>query len=100
MLGKTCGVRMFKGPCECSLGCADCRIGCFAPARHRNPFYGTDFHSEFCWWRGGYNYAEFLCAEHYDMVAAKEWEEAFRGEEGYEEGYEEDPEYTRILETL
>ena len=98
LIGKTCGVRMFKGPCGCGFGCEDCQIGCFAPARYRNPFFNTDFSNDTCWWRGGYNYAEFLCGEHYDdMVAdAKEYEEAFRDEDGYEE----DPEYTRILETL
>ena len=100
MIGKTCGVRMFKGPCrrECGFGCPDCQIGCFRPARYRNPFFGTDFHNEVAWWRGGYNYAEYLCVECYEsMVAdAKEWEDAFRDEEGYEE----DLEYTKILETL
>jgi hypothetical protein len=91
---------MFRGPCrrECGFGCPDCQIGCFRPARYRNPFFGTDFHNEVCWWRGGYNYAEYLCVECYEsMVAdAKEWEDVFRGEEGYEE----DLEYTRILEGL
>lgn len=101
MIGKTCGVRMYKGPCpngSCKWGCDDCRIGCFRPARYRNPFYGTDLGDEHHWWRGGYNYAEYLCAECYDsMVAdAKEWESVF----SEEEGYVEDPEYTRILETL
>lgn len=98
LIGQTCGVRVFNGPCGCGHGCERCQIGCFAPARYRNPFYGTDFATEDCWWRGGYNYAEFLCDEHYDdMVAdAKNWEKAF----SEEDGYEEDLEYTRILETL
>jgi hypothetical protein len=98
MIGKTCGVRVYKGPCGCGHGCDDCRIGCFAPARYRNPFYNTDFGDEHHWWRGGYNYAEFLCAEHYDDMAeeAKAWEDALQ----VEEGYEENPEYTKILETL
>src|ERR1700675_4051485 len=100
MIGKTCGVRMFKGPSrrECVSGTPGCQIGCFRPARDRNPFFGTDFYNEVAWWRGGYNYAEYLCVECYEsMVAdAKEWEDAFRDEEGYEE----DLEYTKILETL
>ena len=101
MIGKTCEVRMFRGPCprECKFGCERCQIGCFRPAAYRNPFYNTDFGDEVCWWRGGYNYAEYLCAQCYDeMVAdAREWERAFREQD---EDFVEDPEYTRILETL
>ena len=99
MVGKTCGVRVFKGPCGCKWGCDDCRVGCFNPARHRNPFFKKDFWDEDYWWRGGYCYAEYLCAECYDrMVAeAKEYEEFYSEND---ENYEENPEYTEILRSL
>ena len=103
LLGKTCGVRIyeaqnFKG-CGCDHGCEDCRIGCFNPAAYRNPFFGLDFHSDQdCWWRGGYNYSEYLCAKCYDSIVyhAKSWEEIHSGNKGYVE----DPEYTKLLESL
>ena len=98
LLGKTCGVRMYKGPCVCKMGCDRCQIGCFRPARYRNPFYNTDFSTDIHWWRGGYNYAEFLCDECYDGMIedAKAWEETMAGEPGYEEN----PEYQEILDNL
>lgn len=88
---------MYK-PCGCGYGCERCQVGCFRQARYRNPFYGTDFGDEVHWWRSGYNYAEYLCVRCYESMAAdvKEWEEAF----SREDGYEEDLEYTRILEAL
>jgi len=100
MLGKTCGVRMYKGPCDCKIACERCRIGCYRPARHKNPFFGKHFGDvDRHWWRcGTYSYAEYLCAECYDLMVSdlKEEEEAFREDEGFEE----DPEFTKILETL
>src|ERR1700688_2665639 len=103
MIGKTCDVRMYKGPCDCKVACERCRVGCNNPARHKNPFFGKDFSGEDRgdgpdrWWRGGYSYAEYLCAECYDHLVseAREFEEMYR-----EHGGAEDPEYTKILETL
>jgi hypothetical protein len=93
---------MYRGSCDrCGqAGCDNCRIGCWNLARHRNPFFGKDFGGEEGlkrWWRGGYNYAEWLCAECYDRIVseAKEFEEMYR-----ESGVDEDPEYTKLLETL
>jgi hypothetical protein len=99
--GKTCGVRIY-GPRSlhdcCEHGCEKCQIGCFEPAAYRNPFFGTDFCNEEYWWRGWYSDAEFLCVECYeDMVSeAKVWEDMH----AEAPGYKEDPEYTKILETL
>jgi len=89
---------MYKGPCDCEVSCNRCRIGCFKPARHKNPFFGKEFYSDKCWWRACYSYAEDLCAECYDHMVDEVvgMEEAFSGEDGYEE----DPEFTRILKTL
>ena len=73
------------------------KIGCFNPARWLNPFYdpeGTRFRSV---WdddsdvslpiTGGYNYAQWLCTEHYDevIVMAKEDEEIDRVRRGIDE---------------
>jgi hypothetical protein len=61
-----CDVQIFKGPCDCSVSCEKCRIGCFKLAKFRNPSYDP----------GGlvkgtiYNYAEFVCADHYDEAVA------------------------------
>src|ERR1700675_3823046 len=100
MLGKTCEVRMYKGRCprDCDHGCGHCQIGCNNPARHKNPFFDKEFGSEDYWWRGMYSYAEWLCAECYDQMVshAKEFEEIHRDGGNYKE----DPEYTKILETL
>jgi hypothetical protein len=99
MLGRTCEVRMYRGPCgrDCDHGCAHCQVGCFNPARFRNPFFGKDFGGEEYWWRGGYGYAEWLCAGCYDHAVgeAKEFEEMY-----LISGVEEDPEYTKLLESL
>jgi hypothetical protein len=72
------------------------RIGCFNPARWLNPFYdpdGTKFRSV---WddnpdlslpvTGGYNYAQWLCTDHYDevMSGVKEDEELDRLRRGIE----------------
>src|SRR5574337_106633 len=65
-LMETCGVRSYRAARDCQNGhgslvhdCEECRIGCFEPGRFKNPFYpdGPMF-----------NYAEYLCAEHYDEV--------------------------------
>lgn len=107
-MDKTCGVRIFKGAClhcgtgtyNISRGCDHCRIGCFNPARMRNPFFGIERDwSEDYWWRGMYSHVEWMCAEHYDEMIA----EMRDMEEMYAKawtGYEEDPEFTRILEKL
>ena len=96
MLGKTCEVRMYRGPCDCKNACERCRIGCHRPARHKNPFFGKDY-GEDRWFRGCFNYAEYLCAECYDQMVSdlRRFEEMYR-----ESGVAEDPEYTKILETL
>lgn len=104
---RTCGVRIWKGDgnsaCQlagdCVSGCTyGCRIGCFNPARFRNPFYGKESHDDTYWWRGMYNYVEWLCAECYDDMIrdAREWETVFQDHEDYEE----DPAFTAILDTL
>jgi hypothetical protein len=103
MIGKTCGVRIYgpriKFHC-CEHGCENCRIGCFAPARYRNPFFGKEFWDERYWWRGMYSGIEYLCAEHYDEMVSelKEEEDLRRRWQGDE--FEENPEFTKILETL
>jgi hypothetical protein len=73
---RTCGVRIYK----CGPGCRPhsptgdtgekCRIGCFKPARFLNPNFGVDSDDDVFdhWWKYEYNYAEYLCAEHYDEV--------------------------------
>ena len=101
-MDKTCGVRVMKGVCpvkeqRCG-GCDDCIIGCFNPARMRNPFFGTDFANPISyWWRGMYSDIEWLCAEHYDGMIAemREMEEMYA--RAWTE-YEEDEEFTRMLE--
>lgn len=104
LLGKTCEVRIY-GPrvfhhC-CEHGCDECQVGCFNPAAYRNPFFGKSFLDENhnYWWRCGYGYAEFLCAKCYDdMVSMNKDTEAFYRDN--DKNYVEDPEYTKILETL
>lgn len=62
-----CGVRCYRAAVNCERADhpehlerrEDCRIGCFNPARFRNPEYPDG---------GYYNYTEWLCAEHYDHV--------------------------------
>ena len=101
MLDKTCGVRMFKGPCDCEISCNRCRIGCFRPARYKNPFFdkvysGNRYSNN--QWRVCYSYAEYLCAECYDIMVSR-----LRVEEDTlreEDDYEENPEFTAILKTL
>lgn len=97
-MSRTCQVRMYKGPCDCKVSCSKCQIGCYNPARHRNPFFGKEFADDKYWWRGCYGYAEFLCAACYDHMveSTREWEEVY----SEEEGYVEDPEFTKLLETL
>lgn len=83
-----------------SRGCDHCRIGCFNDARMRNLFFGKEFGAdENYWWRGMYSHCEWLCAEHYDDMVdtSKEMEEMYR--EAWTE-YEEDPEFTKILENM
>lgn len=107
---QTCGVLIY-GPraeydcCEhgdfAVIGCDRCRIGCFNPARHRNPFFGREFafDPERYWWRSMYSYTEWLCAQCYDdmLSSIRESEDAYRV---YDPDYEEDPEYTKLLESL
>jgi len=102
---KTCGVRIFqsrvKKPCDCEMGCEACRIGCNNPARHKNPFFGKRFNFDYdvYWWRGYYTYTEDLCADCYDRMI----EDIKETEDSYREGdpnYKEDPEFTKLLETL
>jgi hypothetical protein len=100
MFGKTCDVRIYQGPCDCNVACERCCIGCNRPARHKNPFFGVNFNLgrswvEGCvWWQTKYSYAEYLCAEHYDEMAS-----FFKSMES-DPNCVEDPEYTKILETL
>jgi hypothetical protein len=49
------------------------RVGCNNPARFENPFYGMTAAN---WCERPFNYARWLCAEHYDeaLWRAKEWE--------------------------
>jgi len=98
---------MFKGSCDycgtgehgLSRGCDHCRIGCFNPARMRNPFFGTKFgFDEHFWWRGMYCGVEWLCADCYDDMVSemREMEDIYREHQGKD--FKEDPEFTRILE--
>jgi hypothetical protein len=67
-----CEVREFRSSPNCSR-CTDkavwdhecplCRIGCFAVAMFENPCYDPSGQG-----KGIYNYAMWLCAEHYDEV--------------------------------
>jgi hypothetical protein len=58
----------------------------------------STFATEDFWWRGWCDYAEWLCAQCYDDMVAnmKSFEEEYREEEWYEE----DTEYTKLLESL
>jgi len=89
-MAHACEVRIYRATrgCRGNRGaevvhaCDKCRIGCFKPARWRNPFFGKDYPDEAHWWRNPYSYAEWLCAEHYDgaMETLKEYEDIY-GEE-------------------
>ncbi len=78
---------MWRGPCHNGHrlgtdGCEDCRIGCFKPARFRNPNYDPEGKMSF----GVYNYAEWLCAQHYDEVMSDKSEEEIYGDDNPLEG--------------
>ena len=102
---KLCGVQIYqsrvKKPCDCEQGCESCRIGCNNPARHKNPFFGKyrPVDSIAYWWRAFYSYTEDLCAEHYDHMVEdlKQTEEFYRDND---KNFKEDPEFTKLLETL
>lgn len=66
---RLCEVRCYRGPCveappagsgRLHGGCDKCRVGCFEPGRFKNPLFSP--------LGGPYNYAEWLCAPHYDKV--------------------------------
>lgn len=100
MRGKTCGVQIYKGPCDCKISCERCRIGCYRLARFKNPFFGSQSWSEDYWWRNCcYRYAEYLCAECYDGMVSivREMEDGHREDDP---NYKEDSEFTAILKTL
>lgn len=103
-MDKTCEVRIYKGRCDdCEErrdGCDKCRIGCWNPARYRNPFFGWDDWHEQYWWRGMYGQVEWLCAKCYDDMirTCKQFEELYRDFQGGE--FEENPKFTAILEKL
>src|ERR1700677_2431555 len=62
-MNKTCGVNIYGPRAQyhcCEHGCEDCRVGCFNPARHKNPFFDKGFCSEKHWWRSTYSYTEYL----------------------------------------
>lgn len=107
-MDKQCGVRIYEAAVRRKCGgeglthtCEGCRIGCFAPARHRNPFFGKEFafDMEKYWWRAMYTYTEWLCAEHCDRMIAecRETEDFYRD---HDPNYEECLEFTKVLETL
>lgn len=108
-MNRLCGVRIWKGDgnpeCQragdCVPGCTyGCRVGCFNPARFRNPFYGMGKEEEmFYWWRYMYSHVEWLCAECYDDLirTSRYFEEIYR-EAGGE--FEEDEEFNKILKSL
>jgi hypothetical protein len=110
IMNKLCGVRIWRGDgnpeCQvagdCVPGCTyGCRVGCFNPARFRNPFYGRSSASEddlYYWWRYMYTHVEWLCAECYDDMirTARYFEEVYRDAGKFEE----DPEFNKILESL
>jgi hypothetical protein len=89
LMGETCGVRIYRARADSKCdhefvcGCEKCRIGCYKPARWRNPWFGKDYPDEDHWWRNPYSYAEFLCAEHYDDATdtLKEYEELYGGDQ-------------------
>ena len=93
-MNRTCEVRIWRHgvskKCEAAnkVSCLrdECRIGCFRPARWKNPFFGGKIHAT-KWWRNPYNYAEHLCAECYDSAIAelKDYEEMY-GEEANDDG--------------
>jgi hypothetical protein len=100
-MNRTCDVREFKGRCDrCTHGCAHCRIGCWNPARHKNPFFGKNFldGDDGYWWRACFPYAEYLCARCYDWIIndAREMEDAMRDHLGTK--FVENPEFTKLLE--
>lgn len=77
---------MYRAAVDCphdhgiELECENCRIGCFRPARFKNPNFGrAEAEGDpDKWWLYAYSYAEWLCAEHYDEVMD-------RSEESYSE---------------
>jgi hypothetical protein len=91
---------MWRGPCHVcqdrplgAEGCDDCRIGCFKPARFRNPNFGRKGAEDTFgkWWLFQYSYAEWLCAQHYDeVVADKSDYEEWYGEEA-DDGSSQEP---------
>lgn len=112
-MDKQCGVRAYKATCDhCGsrwdkhVGCDRCLVGCFNPARHRNPFFGLKFPYQdqqqdwAYWWRDWcVGSPEWLCAECYDRMIeqAKQDEDFYRREDP---NYVEDPEFTKVLEAL
>ena len=79
-----CDVQIFKGPCDCKISCEKCRIGCFKPAKFRNPSYDPDGLV-----KGTiYNYAEWLCASHWDEAVAYKEEYDDRVEQGMSDDFD------------
>jgi hypothetical protein len=86
-----CEVRMYRASKDCpndhgiTHSCESCRIGCFKVARFRNPNFGVTSETvgENRWWMYQYNYAEWLCADHYDEVMEEksEYEELYSEED-------------------
>lgn len=69
-MDRRCEVRQWHHDPDCELckavfdgDCPSCRTGCFSAAKFRNPLHDGDGTG-----LGIYNYAEWLCAEHYDEV--------------------------------
>ncbi len=68
-----CGVRSYRVRQDCQRcldaefprDCEHCRCGCFEIARFKNPNYSLDGGPTS---KGMYNYADWLCADHYDDV--------------------------------
>jgi len=73
-----CEINIYRAEKDCPndhgihpSGCdEDCRIGCNRVARFRNPNFSVHRGDieDHKWWLYQYNYAEWLCAEHYDEV--------------------------------